>query len=232
MTGAVLAGTLTMACGGNGAARDTASTTKPANPPESPAVTDVARATGDGRRTILFLGTSLTAGLGLDPDSAYPQQIQRKIDASNLPYQVANAGVSGETSAGLLRRLDWVLRQPAAVIVVETGANDGLRGLPVSATRASIASVLSRIRREQPTATILLVQMEAPPNLGQEYTSEFHAMFAELAREHGATLMPFLLLGVAGETRLNQGDGIHPNNDGERIVADNVWRALEPLLTR
>ena len=232
MTGAVLAGTLTMACGGNGAARDTASTTKPANPPESPAVTDVARATGDGRRTILFLGTSLTAGLGLDPDSAYPQQIQRKIDASNLPYQVANAGVSGETSAGLLRRLDWVLRQPAAVIVVETGANDGLRGLPVSATRASIASVLSRIRREQPTATILLVQMEAPPNLGQEYTSEFHAMFAELAREHGATLMPFLLLGVAGETRLNQGDGIHPNNDGERFVADNVWRALEPLLTR
>ena len=232
MTGAVLAGTLTMACGGNGATRDTASTTKPANPPESPAVTDVARATGDGRRTILFLGTSLTAGLGLDPDSAYPQQIQRKIDASNLPYQVANAGVSGETSAGLLRRLDWVLRQPAAVIVVETGANDGLRGLPVSATRASIASVLSRIRREQPTATILLVQMEAPPNLGQEYTSEFHAMFAELAREHGATLMPFLLLGVAGETRLNQGDGIHPNNDGERIVADNVWRALEPLLTR
>jgi acyl-CoA thioesterase I len=232
MTGAVLVGTLTMACGGNGAPRDTASTTKPAIPPESPAVTDVARATGDGRRTILFLGTSLTAGLGLDPDSAYPQQIQRKIDASNLPYQVANAGVSGETSAGLLRRLDWVLRQPAAVIVVETGANDGLRGLPVSATRASIASVLARIRREQPTATILLVQMEAPPNLGQEYTSEFHAMFAELAREHGATLMPFLLQGVAGETRLNQGDGIHPNNDGERIVADNVWRALQPLLTR
>jgi len=232
MTGAVLVGTLTMACGGNGAARDTASATKPASPPESPAATDAARATGDGRRTILFLGTSLTAGLGLDPDSAYPQQIQRKIDASNLPYQVANAGVSGETSAGLLRRLDWVLRQPAAVIVVETGANDGLRGLPVSATRASIANVLSRIRREQPTAAILLVQMEAPPNLGQEYTSEFHAMFAELAREHGATLMPFLLEGVAGETRLNQGDGIHPNNDGERIVADNVWRVLQPLLTR
>src|SRR6188508_756491 len=107
MTGAVLASTLTMACSGNGSARDTASTTKPARPPESPAVADVGRATGDGRRTILFLGTSLTAGLGLDPDSAYPQQIQRKIDASRLPYQVANAGVSGETSAGLLRRLDW-----------------------------------------------------------------------------------------------------------------------------
>ncbi|HKP14755.1 MAG TPA: arylesterase [Gemmatimonadaceae bacterium] len=231
MTGTVLVGTLTMACGGNGASRDTASTTKPASPPESPAVVDSGPA-GDGRRTVLFLGTSLTAGLGLDPDSAYPQRIQRKIDASRLPYQVVNAGVSGETSAGLLRRLDWVLRQPAAVIVVETGANDGLRGLAVSATRATIGNALSRIRREQPNASILLVQMEAPPNLGQEYTSEFRAMFADLAREHGATLMPFLLEGVAGVTRLNQGDGIHPNDAGERIVTDNVWRALQPMLTR
>jgi acyl-CoA thioesterase I len=232
MKGAVLLSALTMACGANGAARDTTSTTKPVSPPESPAVADSAQPARDGQRTILFLGTSLTAGLGLDPDSAFPQRIQRKIDASRLPYQVVNAGVSGETSAGLLRRLDWVLRQPAAVIVVETGANDGLRGLPVSATRATIAQVLSRIRREQPNASVALVQMEAPPNLGQEYTSEFSAMFAEVAREHGATLMPFLLEGVAGEARLNQGDGIHPNNDGERIVADNVWRALQPLLTR
>src|SRR6187549_3022749 len=150
MMGAVLASTLTIACGGNGAARDTASTTKPASPPESPARVDSMPAAGDGRRTILFLGTSLTAGLGLDPDSAYPQQIQRKIDASRLPYQVVNAGVSGETSAGLLRRLDWVLRRPAEVIVVETGANDGLRGLPVSATRTTIGEILSRIRRERP----------------------------------------------------------------------------------
>src|SRR5687768_2560812 len=235
MMGVVLLSALAMACSGSDAARDTTSTTKPASPPENPApapVADTVPATLDGRRTILFLGTSLTAGLGLDPDSAYPQQIQRKIDAKRLPYQVVNAGVSGETSAGLLRRLDWVLRQPAAVIVVETGANDGLRGLPVSATRATIAQVLSRIRQEQPTASVVLVQMEAPPNLGQEYTSEFSAMFAELAREHGATLMPFLLEGVAGEARLNQGDGIHPNNEGERIVADNVWRALQPLLTR
>ena len=145
---------------------------------------------------------------------------------------MVNAGVSGETSAGLLRRLDWVLRRPAEVIVVETGANDGLRGLPVSATRTTIGEILSRIRRERPNAAIVLVQMEAPPNLGQEYTSAFHAMFAELAREHGATLMPFLLAGVAGEPRLNQGDGMHPNNAGERIVTDNVWRALQPLLTR
>jgi len=233
MTSAVLLSALAMACGGGSAARDTASSTKPASPPESPGpAADSAPAALDDRRTILFLGTSLTAGLGLEPDSAYPQQIQRKIDASRLPYQVVNAGVSGETSAGLLRRLDWVLRRPAEVIVVETGANDGLRGLPVSATRTTIGEILSRIRRERPNAAIVLVQMEAPPNLGQEYTSAFHAMFAELAREHGATLMPFLLAGVAGEPRLNQGDGMHPNNAGERIVTDNVWRALQPLLTR
>ena len=221
-----------MACGGSGSARDSTSSTKPPSPPESPAGADSVSTTLDGRRTILFLGTSLTAGLGLDPDSAYPQQIQRKIDAGALPYQVVNAGVSGETSAGLLRRLDWVLRRPADIVVVETGAKDGLRGLPVSATRTTIGQVLDRIRRERPTAKVLLVQMEAPPNLGPEYTSAFHAMFPELAREHGVTLMPFLLAGVAGESRLNQGDGMHPNNQGERVVADNVWRALQPILTR
>lgn len=233
----VLLSALAMACGGSSAARDTASSTKPASPPESPsaaatAATDTVPTTLDERRTILFLGTSLTAGLGLDPDSAYPQQIQRKIDASGLSYQVVNGGVSGETSAGLLRRLDWVLRRPADVVVVETGANDGLRGLPVSATRSTIGEILSRIRRDRPKAAILLVQMEAPPNLGHEYTSAFHAMFPEVAREHGVTLLPFMLEGVAGEQRLNQADGIHPNNDGERIVAENVWRVLRPVLTR
>src|SRR5688500_4357187 len=174
MTGCVLLSAFAMACGGSGAARDTASTTKPASPPESPAeAVDTVPATLDDRRTILFLGTSLTAGLGLEPDSAYPQHIQRKIDASGLPYQVVNAGISGETSAGLLRRLDWVLRRPADVIVIETGANDGLRGLPVDATRATIGDVLTRIRQARPDATVLLAQMEAPPNLGQEYTSRF-----------------------------------------------------------
>jgi acyl-CoA thioesterase I len=233
MMSVVLLSALAMACGGNGATRDTASTTKPASAPESPAATpDTFPTTLDERRTILFLGTSLTAGLGLEPDSAYPQQIQRKIDASGLPYQVVNAGVSGETSAGLLRRLDWVLRRPADVVVVETGANDGLRGLSVDATRNTIGQVLTRIRKERPNATILLAQMEAPPNLGQQYTSTFSAMFPELAREHGATLIPFLLEGVAGVSRLNQSDGIHPNDAGERIVADNVWRVLEPLLRR
>jgi acyl-CoA thioesterase-1 len=182
------------------------------------------------RGTILFLGTSLTAGLGLDPDSAYPQQLQRKIDAAHLPYQTVNAGVSGETSAGLLRRLDWVLQRPAQVIVVETGANDGLRGQPVAGTRATIGQVLDRIRRDRPEARVALVQMEAPTNLGKEYTSAFHAMFPALAREHGVMLLPFLLEGVAGFPRLNQADGIHPNYVGERIVTENVWRGLEPVL--
>jgi acyl-CoA thioesterase-1 len=187
-------------------------------------------ATADARRTILFLGTSLTAGLGLDPDSAYPQLIQRKIDASSLPYQVVNAGVSGETSAGLLRRLDWVLRQPAEVIVVETGANDGLRGIPVPAIRTSLDQVLTKIHAARPAATLALVQMEAPPNFGAQYTSSFHAMFGDVARQHGAVLFPFLLDSVAGYPRLNQADGIHPNDTGEKIVANNVWRALQPLL--
>ena len=194
-----------------------------------------ARASGTvaatAKRTVLFLGTSLTAGLGLEPDSAYPQQIQRKIDARALPYQTVNAGVSGETSAGLLRRLDWVLQNAAAVIVVETGANDGLRGQSVNATKATIGQILTRIAKERPEARVVLAQMEAPTNLGAEYTRAFHAMFPALAKEHGVPLMPFLLEGVAGQAALNQGDGVHPNNEGERLVTENVWRTLGPLLT-
>ena len=181
-------------------------------------------------RRVLFLGTSLTAGLGLEPDSAYPQLVQRKIDSARLAFQVVNAGVSGETSAGLLQRLDWVLRQPASVIVVETGANDGLRGQSVESTKATIGQVLDRIKQDKPNAKVVLVQMEAPTNMGAAYTRPFHAMFPALAREKGVTLLPFLLDGVAGKAALNQADGIHPNYDGERIVAENVWRGLEGLL--
>jgi acyl-CoA thioesterase-1 len=184
----------------------------------------------DARGTVLFLGTSLTAGLGLEPDSAFPQQIQRKIDAERLPFQTVNAGVSGETSAGLLRRLDWVLQNPASVIVVETGANDGLRGQPVAATRATIGQILARVRRDRPEARVVLAQMEAPTNLGADYTRAFRAMFPALAQEHGATLLPFLLDGVAGRPELNQPDGIHPNYRGERIVTDNVWAVVGPVV--
>jgi acyl-CoA thioesterase I len=236
---AVVFGALTVSCSGKGGSSDSALAIKspdrvegPTTSTASPAAVETPAASTGARGTILFLGTSLTAGLGLDPDSAYPQLIQRKIDAKSLPYQVVNAGVSGETSAGLLRRLDWVLQRPADVIVVETGANDGLRGIPVSSVRSSIADVLAKIHRSRPTATIALVQMEAPPNFGKQYTTAFHEMFGALATEHGAVLLPFLLDGVAGYPRLNQADGIHPNTVGERRVADNVWRGLEPLLTQ
>jgi acyl-CoA thioesterase I len=182
------------------------------------------------KHTIVFAGTSLTAGLGLSPDSAYPMLIQRKIDSAGLPFEVVNAGVSGETSSGLIDRLNWLLRGTFDVFVVETGANDGLRGIPASTLRTNLEAAVDRIKAKRPDATIVLIQMEALPNLGAKYTAEFHAVFPTVAREKGVTLLPFLLDGVAGQRGLNQGDGVHPNNVGERIVATNVWRGLEPIL--
>lgn len=211
---------------------------KPATHSGAEAATSVARgdsardAAAGARPAIVFLGTSLTAGLGLDPDSAYPQLIQRKLDSAGVALEVVNAGVSGETAAGLLRRLDWVLKRPASVIVVETGANDGLRGQSVEATKATIGNILDRIAQEQPRARVFLVQMEAPTNLGERYTKAFHEMYPALASEHHVNLLPFLLDRVAGVPSLNQADGIHPNDKGEHMVAENVWRAMEGELRR
>ncbi|HET8649747.1 MAG TPA: arylesterase [Gemmatimonadales bacterium] len=179
---------------------------------------------------LVFLGTSLTAGRGLDPEQAYPALIQQKIDSAGLNYEVINAGVSGETSAGALRRIDWVMRQPVSVLVIETGANDGLRGLNIDSLRADLIGIIARARQQQPPPTIALVQMEAPTNLGRAYTRRFHEVYPTVARETGVVLLPFLLDGVAGIDSLNQADGIHPNVVGERIVADNVWRAVRSLL--
>jgi len=181
---------------------------------------------------VLFIGTSLTAGLGLNPDSAFPQLIQQKIDSAGLRYEVVNAGVSGETTAGLLRRLDWLLRGTFDVVVVESGANDGLRGTPVATVERNLRDIVTRIRAAHPTARILLAQMEAPPNLGNQYTSAFRSMFPRIAEESEATLVPFILDGVAGIQQLNQGDGIHPNQQGEHRVAENIWKVLEPELKR
>ncbi|MHB1862888.1 MAG: arylesterase [Gemmatimonadaceae bacterium] len=181
-------------------------------------------------QTVLFVGTSLTAGLGLDPDSAYPARIQRKIDAAGLPFRVVNAGVSGETSAGALQRMEWLLREPFRVMVLETGANDGLRGTPASETRRNIQAIIDSVRAARPDARILLVQMEAPPNMGQRYTRAFHETYPLLAVRNGVTLLPFLLDGVAGHPSLNQADGMHPNDVGEKMVAENVWKGLEPVL--
>jgi acyl-CoA thioesterase-1 len=185
---------------------------------------------GAARKTVIFVGTSLTAGLGLDPDSAYPMLIQQKIDAAKLPIDVVNAGVSGETSSGLLDRLDWLLRGTFDVMVIETGANDGLRGIPTATLRSNLETALDRIKARRPDARVLLVQMEALPNLGPQYATDFHKLYPDVAGKKGVTLLPFLLENVAGHRDKNQGDGVHPNNAGEKIVADNVWRALQPVL--
>ena len=216
------------ACSGAGGA--TADSANGAGAARSGAGNDTAVRAGavrTRRSTVVFLGTSLTAGLGLEPEEAFPSLLQERIDSAGLPYQVVNAGLSGETSAGALRRTDWLLRQPIDVLVLETGANDGLRGLNVDSTKANIQAIISRVMAAKPAARIMLVQMEAPPNLGTGYTSRFRAMFPDLARENGVTLLPFLLEGVAGERALNQNDGIHPSVEGSRRVADNLWPAIE-----
>jgi acyl-CoA thioesterase-1 len=225
---AVLALIGLVACGaaqGSDKSRD--SSTAAARPQSKPTA---AAPVASARRTILFVGTSLTAGLGLEPDSAFPMLIQHKIDSAGLPFDVVNAGVSGETSSGLLDRLDWLLRAQFEVMVLETGANDGLRGIPPATLRANLETVLARIKAKRPDARIALVQMEALPNLGPKYAADFHAVFPSVARETEVALLPFLLTDVAGHRELNQADGVHPNYSGERIVADNLWKTLRPLL--
>jgi acyl-CoA thioesterase-1 len=181
-------------------------------------------------QTILFFGDSLTAGLGLDPNQAFPGVIQKRLDSLGYPYTVVNAGLSGETTASGKNRLDWVLRQEPAVFVLELGANDGLRGIPLSETRANLAEIITRVREKYPDVRIVLAGMQLPPNMGPEYTTEFRRIFPELAEEHQLELIPFLLLGVGGDPKLNQADGIHPTEEGHRILADNVWEVLGPLL--
>lgn len=179
---------------------------------------------------VLFFGTSLTAGLGLEPEESYPALIQQKIDSAGLPFRAVNAGVSGETSAAGLRRIDWLLTQPIAVLVLELGANDALRGQDLAATKRNLQAIIDRTRAMHPEARIVIAGMQAPPNLGSRYTREFRRLFVDLARENDAVLIPFLLAGVAGDPALNQGDGIHPNAAGARVMAENVWRALAPVV--
>ena len=206
---------LVVACGGDRPAH------LPDDPPPHP----------DGERgRVVFLGTSLTAGLGLDPANAYPALIQAKIDSAGLPYTAVNAGVSGETSAGALRRIDWLVQQPVAVLVIETGANDALRGLNVDTMSANIQSIIDQARKLNPPPAIVLVGMRAPPNLGPDYARRFRAAFPALAEKNEIPLVPFLLDGVAGRPSLNQGDMIHPTAQGQRIMAETVWRVVGPVL--
>ncbi len=181
-------------------------------------------------RTIVFFGDSLTAGYGVDPDEAYPALIQRKITEAGLAWRVVNAGLSGETTAGGLRRLDWILRQRADVFVLELGGNDGLRGIAPATTRSNLATMIDRIRQRYPDVKIVIAGMQLPANMGPEHTRDFAAIFPSLARDRKAGLIPFLLDRVGGVSSLNQPDGIHPTAEGHQIVADTVWRTLQPLL--
>jgi len=225
----IIAGAAVLVVAGCGESRSASPPARPADtavasravPPAGPAA-DIP--------TVVFLGTSLTAGLGLDPDSAYPALVQRKIDSAGLHYRVVNAGESGESSAGALHRIDWILREPPAVMVIETGANDGLRGQDPDSIRANIHGIIERVRTRSPRTRILLAGMEAMPNLGKDYVRRFRAIYPAVARADSLPLIQFLLAGVAGVDSLNQQDGIHPNEAGARIVATTVWRSLAPLL--
>jgi acyl-CoA thioesterase I len=197
---------------------------------EEPRAAPIAAGIGAERPTIVFLGTSLTAGYGLQPEEAYPALLQGKIDSAGLNYRVVNAGVSGETSAGARRRIDWLLKEPMSVLVVETGANDGLRGLPADSLRANIQAILDRATELKPAPRVVLIGMKIPPNYGQAYSRQFAAIYSELARTHDAELVPFLLQGVGGVAALNQPDGVHPTAQGQQRMAETVWRVLEPVL--
>ena len=187
-------------------------------------------APADTRAAIVFLGTSLTAGLGLTEDQAFPALIQDTLDALGIPLRVVNSGVSGETTAGGLRRIGWLVRQPVSVLVVELGANDGLRGLDVDAMRSNLQTIIDRTKAAHPDARIVLLGMQAPPNLGGRYTQAFSKVFSDLAATNGTALVPFLLEGVAGVPELNQTDGIHPTAGGHELLARTVWRVLERIV--
>ena len=183
-------------------------------------------------RTIIFFGDSLTAGYGLTNPTAesYPALIHERIRAAGLAWRVVNAGLSGETTAGGLRRLDWTLRTPPDLFVLALGANDGLRGISPSLMRANLEEMIDRVRRRRPDARIVLAGMQMPPELGPEHAAAFARVFPEVASKTGATLIPFLLEGVGGVAELNQGDRIHPNPAGHAMMADTVWKILRPLL--
>jgi len=181
-------------------------------------------------KVILFYGDSLTAGYGLSPEEAFPAQVEKKLNKNEKKVRVVNAGLSGETSAGGVTRLDWVIRQHIDIFVLELGANDGLRGLPLEQTEKNLQQIIDRVKAKFPNVKIVVAGMMVPPNMGQEYTAKFRKIFPDIAKKNNATLIPFLLQDVAGNEKLNIEDGIHPNPEGHKIVADNVVKVIAPLL--
>jgi acyl-CoA thioesterase I len=182
------------------------------------------------KKTVVFLGDSLSAGLGVQPAEAFPALVAEKIRAAGLPFEVQNAGLSGDTTAGGLRRLDWLLQRPIDVLVLELGGNDGLRGLDLKSMKANLQAIIDKTKAKNPQVKIVLAGMQVPPNMGADYANGFAKVYGELAKENNATLIPFLLEGVGGHRELNQPDQIHPSPAGHRVIADLVWRTLEPIL--
>jgi len=181
-------------------------------------------------KTIMFFGDSLTAGYGLSPEEAFPNLLEKKLKEQGKNCKVINAGLSGETTAGGLSRIDWVLRQPIDVFVLELGGNDGLRGLPLDQTKSNLQAIIDKVKAKNPNAKIVVAGMMVPPNMGNEYSTAFQKVFPEIAKKNSATLIPFLLEGVAGNEKLNLPDGIHPNPEGHKIVANNLVKVIGPLL--
>ncbi len=194
------------------------------------AVAGAASVESEARKTLLILGDSLTAGYGLEPSQAYPALLQKKIDDAGLRFEVVNAGVSGDTTAGGLRRLGWVLKRRVDVAVVALGGNDGLRGLAPEATRSNLMAIVDGLRAKNPSMQVVLAGMQMPPNLGKEYVDKFRSLYPAVAKEKQVTLIPHLLEGVGGNPRLNQPDQIHPTAEGQEILASNVWSVIEPVL--
>jgi acyl-CoA thioesterase-1 len=226
---------LAAACSGANAEREASAVPAAApveRPDEAGATEPMARSKRPaGAPSIIILGDSLTAGLGLDLDRSYPSLIQQRLDKDGYPYTVVNAGVSGDTSAGGLRRLEWAMSDGTPkVLIVALGGNDGLRGLPPEQLEQNLATIIERGQARG--ATVILAGMEAPPNFGADYTSRFRDVYRSLAKKYGTKLIPFILQGVAGDPRFNQSDGIHPNERGAQIIADMVWQVLEPELRR
>ncbi|WP_179019662.1 arylesterase [Winogradskyella forsetii] len=213
-----------MACGNNKSENTTPETSSTEQSEEPLTETSTTK-------TILCFGDSITAGMGLeDSKDAFPAVLQRKIDSLGLNYTVVNSGLSGETTAGGKSRIDWVLKQPISIFLLELGANDGLRGVTLSETRANLQAIIDEVRQKSPEIDIILAGMELPPNMGQDYTTEFRTMYRELAEKNDVEFIPFILKDVGGIAELNQSDGIHPTVEGHKIIANTVWETLEPLL--
>jgi len=203
---------------------------KPANVSNNDSVKEKEPTVTQNVKNIIFLGNSITAGYGVGESEAFPAVIQNKIDSLKLPYKVINAGISGETSADGVSRINWVLKQPVDVFVLELGGNDGLRGIPLEQTSKNLQEIIDTVKQKYSDAKIILAGMEIPPNMGKKYTDEFRRLYGELAKKNKTLLIPFLLKGVGGEPELNQADGIHPNEKGHKIVAENVWAVLKNVL--